>query len=254
MMMINSIVNLEIVLFRKFMKNFYFRRYHNHIFYLFYYDELIQRKFNVHHDDDDDEVVRMKPFGKIPWPYIHNLLLGIINITVTLASIILIKQPKWINDYDCFDVLSKLFPADGLTYLMTAIILCTINTLLNAFYATSTSYEQFQFLLPIQYVKWRNMNEQDSKHYEWIRDWSFFIARYNIFDWSTVSNCNDYDYNIEIIMANIIVLDIILAMHYAYMVISYMFRILSYCIIHIHYAILSKSATTIILEIDTKII
>ncbi|OTF69573.1 hypothetical protein BLA29_011901 [Euroglyphus maynei] len=63
-----------------------------------------------------------------------------------------------------------MFPTEGRSYLMAAMIICTINSLVNAFYATSTRYEKFQFILPIQYAKYRKLNKQNSDHYEWIKD------------------------------------------------------------------------------------
>uniref|UniRef100_A0A6P6YMN5 Uncharacterized protein LOC113799813 n=1 Tax=Dermatophagoides pteronyssinus TaxID=6956 RepID=A0A6P6YMN5_DERPT len=148
-----SIVKFEINIWKKFMQNKYYHIVHNHIFYLFNYN---------------DELIRQKPMGKISKSYKLNLLLGIINLLVLFTSIIMIIKPKWINNFNTFNVLLQMFPAEGLSYLIAAMIICTINSLLNAFYATSTDYNQFEFILPIQYSKYRNLNELDSNRFEWI--------------------------------------------------------------------------------------
>ncbi|OTF82668.1 hypothetical protein BLA29_004471 [Euroglyphus maynei] len=79
---------------------------------------------------------------------------------------LLIIQPEWIHDYKSFQVLFGMFPTEGLTYLSASIVMCTINIILNAFYATSTRYEHFHFILPIQYVQWRNLKKRKSNRFE----------------------------------------------------------------------------------------
>nr|XP_027206306.1 uncharacterized protein LOC113799810 [Dermatophagoides pteronyssinus] len=163
----NSVLNFEIFLWKKFMKNKYYRIIHNHILYLFYYDELIRQKFFINNH-------REKPMGKINQSSFNNkILLAITSILILIISIFSILQPKFIVNYNGFIIYTKMFPIEGLKYLSNSIIICTINIILNAFYATSSYYEQFHFILPIQYKQLRNLNHRNSKQFETIKQQSF---------------------------------------------------------------------------------
>ncbi|KAH9527159.1 hypothetical protein DERF_001200 [Dermatophagoides farinae] len=141
------------------------------ILYLFYYDELIHRKFMLINN------VHVKPMGRIVRPHKNKILLALTSILVTLVSILMIQQPQWIRNYVSLCILTRMFPTEGIKYLSASIVMCTINNMMNAFYATSTRYEQFQFLLPINDERWRNLNKQDSGRYEMNKDYVFSIAR-----------------------------------------------------------------------------
>ncbi|XP_075676509.1 uncharacterized protein LOC113799823 [Dermatophagoides pteronyssinus] len=159
----NSLFNFEISMWEKFMKNKYFRNIHNHFFYLFHYEQLITKIHN------DDQINKLN--WKILRPYSRIILVGLISIIVGSASFMLIIQPKWIDNFNYFVILSQMFPNDdGLRYLCGAINLGTINTMFTVFYATSNDLKQFQFLLPIKYARYRYLNKYDSDHYDWIKD------------------------------------------------------------------------------------
>ena len=153
------------------MENTYYRTIHNQILYLFYYDELIQRKFMLINN------VHVKPMGRIVCPHKNKILLALTSILVTFVSILMIQQPQWLQNYVSLCILTRMFPTEGIKYLSASIVMCTINNMMNAFYATSTRYEQFQFLLPINDGRWRNLNKQDSGRYEMNKDYVFSIAR-----------------------------------------------------------------------------
>lgn len=163
-------------MWRKFMQNKYFRKIHNHFFNFFHYEELIGEIF-LNNNIVIDIERRKNIIEQISRPYFRTILVGMITFFVKFATLMLIIQPEWINNYNYFEILSRMLPNDGRKYLSAALNMCAINTVVIAFYATSTNYEQFRFLLPIRYSQCRHLNKQDSDHYEWIKDYVFSITR-----------------------------------------------------------------------------
>ncbi|OTF69794.1 hypothetical protein BLA29_003655 [Euroglyphus maynei] len=230
----NSLLNFEIIMWRKLMQNKYFQL----IGEIFLNNNIvidIERRKNI--------------IEQISRPYFRTILVGMITFFVKFATLMLIIQPEWINNYNYFEILSRMLPNDGRKYLSAALNMCAINTVVIAFYATSTNYEQFRFLLPIRYSQCRHLNKQDSDHYEWIKDYNF-----NDNTMRATFTRNDTDVIIRTSVANIYILDIILAINHEYLGITYSFGILSCYIIHIHLSILYKSTTKIIPKNNTKII
>ncbi|KAH7641383.1 hypothetical protein HUG17_4427 [Dermatophagoides farinae] len=71
----------------------------------------------------------------------------------------------------------RLFPKEGLHYIMTSEIIWTLNGLLNGFYSSSRYYQNFYFILPIQHRRYRELNTKDSNKYALIRDRVFSMIR-----------------------------------------------------------------------------
>ena len=149
----NYIVDYEIILWKKLMKNTLYRLYHNQFFFIFKYDELIEKTFRL------DE----KPIGWIKNPPHHSPFFVLPSLFVCTMSIIYIKQFDWIQDYSMYQAMTGLFPKDGLHYLMQGLIIWSLNSMFNGFYASSRRFEDYDFLLPIRYEKYRKLNDKNQK-------------------------------------------------------------------------------------------
>ena len=157
----NAILDLEIKLWKKLMKFNYYRKLHNQIFYIFKYDELIQKK----------------PIGKIMNPPHHHPIFVIPFISIMIMAFIYIEQFEWIKNFEFYQILIRIFPNEGLHYIMAALIIWTLNGLLNGFYASSRYYRDFHFLLPMKHRKYRELNTKDSNKYALIRNRVFSFVR-----------------------------------------------------------------------------
>ena len=154
------------------MKFNYFRKFHNQFFYIFKYDELMQKQII-----ENNYPIDKKPIGKIMNPPHHHPIFFVPFISVMVMAFIYIEQFEWIKSYRFYQAMIRLFPNEGLQYLMAAFIIWTLNSLLNGFYASSRYYQHFHFLLPIQHRRYRELNTKDSNKYTLIRDRVFSIIR-----------------------------------------------------------------------------
>ncbi|KAH7641375.1 hypothetical protein HUG17_4419 [Dermatophagoides farinae] len=170
--MMNAILDLEINLWKKLMKFNYFRKFHNQFFYIFKYDELMQKQII-----ENDYPIDKKPIGKIMNPPHHHPIFFIPFISVMIMSFIYIGQFEWIKSYRFYQAMIRLFPNEGLYYQMAALIIWTLNGLLNGFYGSSRYYQHFYFLLSIQHQRYRELNTKDSNKYALIRDRLFSSIR-----------------------------------------------------------------------------
>nr|XP_027196522.1 uncharacterized protein LOC113791005 [Dermatophagoides pteronyssinus] len=91
-------------------------------------------------------------------------------------SIIYIKQFDWIQDYSMYQAMTGLFPKDGLHYLMQGLIIWSLNSMINGFYASSRRFEDYDFLLPIRYEKYRKLNDKNQKKFNLLRDRIFSMT------------------------------------------------------------------------------
>ncbi|KAH9527158.1 hypothetical protein DERF_001198 [Dermatophagoides farinae] len=169
--MMNAILDLEIKLWKKLMKFDYYRKFHNQFFYIFKYDELMQKQII-----ENNYPIDKKPIGKIMNPPHHHPIFFIPFISVMIMAFIYIGQFEWIKNYQFYQAMIRLFPNEGLHYLMAALIIWTLNSLLNGFYASSRYYQHFYFLLPIQHRRYRELNTKDSNKYTLIRDRLYHIS------------------------------------------------------------------------------
>ena len=149
------------------MKFNYYRTLHNQIFYIFKYDELIQKQI----------IGNNYPIGKIKNPPPHHPIFFIPSLSVMIMAFIYIGQFEWIKNYQFYRTLIKTLPNEGLHYLMVTMILWALNALLNGFYASSRYYQHYHFLLPIQHRRYRELNTKDSNKYALIRDRVFSMNR-----------------------------------------------------------------------------
>ncbi|KAH7641379.1 hypothetical protein HUG17_4423 [Dermatophagoides farinae] len=118
-----------------------------------------------------------KPIGKIMNPPHHHPIFIIPSILVMIMAFIYIEQLEWIKNYQFYQTMIRLFPNEGLQYLMTGFFIWSINGLLNGFYTSSRYYQHFYFLLPIQHQKYRELNTKDSNKYASIRNHFFSLIR-----------------------------------------------------------------------------
>lgn len=149
------------------MKNTLYRQYHNQFFFIFKYDELIEKTFRL------DE----KPIGWIKNPPHHSPFFVLPSLLVCTMSIIYIKQFDWIQDYTMYQAMTGLFPKDGLHYLLQGLIIWSLNSMFNGFYASSRRFEDYDFLLPIRYEKYRKLNDKNQKKFNLLRDRIFSMIR-----------------------------------------------------------------------------
>ncbi|KAH9527149.1 hypothetical protein DERF_001189 [Dermatophagoides farinae] len=168
----NAILDLEINLWKKLMKFNYYRKFHNQFFYIFKYDELMQKQII-----ENNYPIDKKPIGKIMNPPHHHPIFFVPFISVMVMAFIYIEQFEWIKSYRFYQAMIRLFPNEGLHYLMTAFIIWTINGLLNGFYASSRYYQQYYFILPMQHRRYRKLTTRDSNKYALIRDRIFSLVR-----------------------------------------------------------------------------
>ena len=168
----NTILDLEMNMWKKLMKFNYYRKFHNQLFYIFKYDELIQKQII-----ENNYPIDKKPIGKIMNPPHHHPIFFIPSILVMIMAFIYIGQFEWIKSYRFYQAMIRLFPNEGLYYQMAALIIWTLNGLLNGFYGSSRYYQQFYFLLPIQHRRYRELNTKDSNKYALIRDRVFSMIR-----------------------------------------------------------------------------
>ncbi|KAH9527152.1 hypothetical protein DERF_001192 [Dermatophagoides farinae] len=117
----NTIVDLEIKLWKKLMKFNYYRTLHNQIFYIFKYDELIQKQI----------IGNNYPIGKIKNPPPHHPIFFIPSLSVMIMAFIYIGQFEWIKNYQFYRTCMKILPNEGLHYLMVTMIIWSLNALLN---------------------------------------------------------------------------------------------------------------------------
>nr|XP_046911654.1 uncharacterized protein LOC124492720 [Dermatophagoides farinae] len=168
----NVILDLEMNLWQKLMKFNYFRKFHNQFFYIFKYDELIQKQII-----QNNYPINKKPIGKIMNPPHHHPIFFIPSILVMIMAFTYIGQFEWVKNYQFYQTMIRLFPSEGLHYLMAAFIIWTLNALSNGFYASSRYFQDFYFLLPIQHRRYRELNTKDSNKYTLIRDRVFSMIR-----------------------------------------------------------------------------
>nr|XP_046911656.1 uncharacterized protein LOC124492722 [Dermatophagoides farinae] len=154
------------------MKYNYYRKIHNQFFYIFKYDELMQKQII-----ENNYPIDTKPIGKIMNPPHHHPIFFIPSILVMIMAFIYIGQFEWIKNYQFYQTMIKLFPSEGLHYIMTTMIIWILNGLLNGFYASSRYYQHFYFILPIQHRRYRELTTKDSNKYTLIRDRVFSMNR-----------------------------------------------------------------------------
>ena len=147
---------------------------------------------------------------------------------------------------------------------------------MNAFYATSSYYEQFHFILPIQYKQLRNLNPKNSKQFESIKQQSFSITRLTItlisllfligtilmilfqslwrisYFWTLFWLLFIYLWTYYTGSGLLFVNFLFIFVNFTFTFTFYLHSIFTYNIIHIHCTILSKSTTTIIFKNNYK--
>ncbi|KAH7641377.1 hypothetical protein HUG17_4421 [Dermatophagoides farinae] len=154
------------------MKFNYFRKFHNQFYYIFKYDELMQKQII-----ENNYPIDKKPIGKIMNPPHHNPIFSIPSTLVTIMAFINIGQFEWIKNYQFYQAMIRLLPSEGLHYLMAGFIMWALNGLFNGFYSSSRYYRHFYFLLPIQHKRYRALNKKDSNNYTLIRNRVFSFVR-----------------------------------------------------------------------------
>ena len=154
------------------MKFDYYRKFHNQFFYIFKYDELMQKQII-----ENNYSIDKKPIGKIMNPPHHHPIFFVPFISVMIMAFIYIEQFEWIKNYQFYQTFMGLIPNEGLHYLMVTAILWALNALLNGFYASSRYYQHFYFILPIQHRRYRELNTKDSNKYTLIRNRLFSSIR-----------------------------------------------------------------------------
>ncbi|KAH7641380.1 hypothetical protein HUG17_4424 [Dermatophagoides farinae] len=168
----NAILDLEINLWKKLMKFNYYRKFHNQFFYIFKYDELMQKQII-----ENNYPIDKKPIGKIMNPPHHHPIFFVPSLLVMIMAFIYIKQFEWIKNYQFYRTWIRIFPNEALHYQMAGLIIGTLNGLLNGFYASSRYYQHFHFILPILHRRYRELNTKDSNKYALIRNRVFSVIR-----------------------------------------------------------------------------
>ena len=154
------------------MKFNYFRKFHNQLFYIFKYDELIQKQII-----ENNYPIDKKPIGKIMNPPHHHPIFFIPLVVVMFIAYSYMYLFEWVKNYQFDRAYIGLLPKDGINYLMVTAILWALNALFNGFYASSRYYQHFHFLLPMLHQRYCELNTKDSNKYTLFRNCLLSLIR-----------------------------------------------------------------------------
>ncbi|KAH9527155.1 hypothetical protein DERF_001195 [Dermatophagoides farinae] len=169
---VTFLVNIKIKLWKKLMKFHYYRKFHNQFFYIYFYDELLQKQII-----ENNYPIDKKPIGKIMNPPHHHPIFFIPLVVVMFIAYSYMYLFEWVKNYQFDRAYIGLLPKDGINYLMVTAILWGINALFNGFYASSRYYQHFHFLLPILHQRYCELNTNDSNKYALIRNCLLSLIR-----------------------------------------------------------------------------
>nr|XP_027194635.1 uncharacterized protein LOC113789315 [Dermatophagoides pteronyssinus] len=153
-----NLLDLETRLWQKWMHNsIYYRRIHNHINQLFYYNDFIRQKNarlmkNIDYDRLDIETTNRKKTTTetnnniIPRSFINVIIPGMFNIIFVIGALPFVLQLEILKHYKFFQILPQFIPKSGPRYVLTLNVIWSTMQFFQMFYGISTRIERYSFL------------------------------------------------------------------------------------------------------------
>ncbi|XP_075591485.1 uncharacterized protein LOC124492578 [Dermatophagoides farinae] len=157
-----NLLDLETNLWQKWMKNPYYRRIHNHINQLFYYNDFIQLRYDRLKSCGDNDRLDAKTTATkesidiIPRSFWNVILPGMVNMMFVIGALPFVLRLEFLEQYKFFQVLPQFIPKNGPRYVLTLNVIWSTMHFFQMFYGHSTQIERYGFLHVL------NLNDKDN--------------------------------------------------------------------------------------------
>ncbi|KAH7641637.1 hypothetical protein HUG17_4682 [Dermatophagoides farinae] len=157
-----NLLDLETNLWQKWMKNPYYRRIHNHINQLFYYNDFIQLRYDRLKSCGDNDRLDAKTTATkesidiIPRSFWNVILPGMVNMMFVIGALPFVLRLEFLEQYKFFQVLPQFIPKNGPRYVLTLNVIWSTMQFFQMFYGHSTQIERYGFLHVL------NLNDKDN--------------------------------------------------------------------------------------------
>ncbi|XP_075591487.1 uncharacterized protein LOC124492574 isoform X3 [Dermatophagoides farinae] len=142
-----NILNLEINLWKKLMKNKYYRFIHNNINNLYHYDEIIRKQYHPLSTENYNESVQIEKSNEmIRRPFWNAIVPGLISCLYSFVLIAYLIWPDIVYVHPFFLIVTYMYPANIRIYCSTMSLIWAVNYIFQVFYGLSTDLRHYQFL------------------------------------------------------------------------------------------------------------
>ncbi|XP_046920676.2 uncharacterized protein LOC124500626 [Dermatophagoides farinae] len=164
-------LDYESRLWKRLMKNKYYRRFHNHVFYLYYYDDYIRRNYcrqqmdtatinsssnrrKKINDNDDYDQLKLIDYNQIDYDsnvplrrsFWNCIVPGIISLIQTFGAGLYALSPSYFQQYSFIGTFARFNPPEGREYFLTAWAIAAISVVIMMFICIPTRARQFRFV------------------------------------------------------------------------------------------------------------
>ncbi|XP_075591488.1 uncharacterized protein LOC124492577 isoform X1 [Dermatophagoides farinae] len=175
-----NILNLEINLWKKLMKNKYYRFIHNHINNLYHYDEIIRKQYYPRSTENYNENEQIEKSNEmIRRPFWNVIVPGLICCLYSFGLFVYLIWPDIVYVHPFFLIVPHMYPANIRIYCSIMSLIWGVNYIFQVFYGLSTDLRHYQFLhiLHLNKSNGRGLDQENLRRLRLFRDRVFSFER-----------------------------------------------------------------------------